>query len=160
MKLLILGNKNMGEINQVVRYGPFNLELKYGGVFFYMAHLIQPLMYIFGDDIVKVRMNNNSKNRENASISLVYENGMLATLIATTKNYGWKTYVENNDGIIELKSQIKEETLEKNYVDMVNMFQTGIEPRSHQSILRGIAILEALEKSDSSDQWEAVHLIH
>ncbi len=148
--------KNMGEINQVVRYGPLKMESKYGGVFFYGAHLIQPLMYIFGDDIIKVRMNKNYKNNKNSSVSLVYENGMLATLISTTKKYGWKTYVETEEGIIELKSSIEKKYPEKNDVDMVKMFQTGIEPRSHQSILRGVAVLEALEKSVNSEQWEEV----
>ena len=149
--------KQMGKINQVVRYGPLKMDSEYGGVFFYGAHMIQPLMYIFGDDIVKVRVNKNNKN---SSISLVYQNGMLATLIASTKKYGWKTYVENNDGIVELKSDVKNKHPEKNYVDMVNMFKTGIEPRSHKSILMGVAVLEAIEKSVLSEQWINVDQIY
>ncbi len=148
--------KNMGEINQVVRYGPLDMESIYGGVFFYGAHLIQPIMYIFGDDITKVRMNKNDNNNKNSSANLVFGNGMLATLIFTTQKYGWQTYVETKDGIIALESRVKNETPEKSDVDMVNMFQTRIEPRTHQSILRGVAVLEALEKSVISEQWETV----
>jgi hypothetical protein len=44
----------------------------------------------------------------------------------------------------------------KNYVDMVEMFRTGKEPRSHQSILAGVAVMEALEKSAVSEAWEDV----
>ena len=150
--------KNMGEINQVVRYGPLDMESIFGGVFFYGAHLIQPIMYIFGDDITKVRMNKNDNNNKNSSANLVFGNGMLATLIFTTQKYGWQTYVETKDGIIALESRVKNETPEKSDVDMVNMFQTRIEPRTHQSILRGVAVLEALEKSVISEQWETVTL--
>ena len=41
-------------------------------------------------------------------------------------------------------------------VDMVEMFRTGKEPRSHQSILNGVSVLEALEKSVTSQKWEDV----
>jgi len=41
-------------------------------------------------------------------------------------------------------------------VDMVEMFRTGKEPRSHESILKCVAVLEALEKSVSSQNWERV----
>lgn len=150
--------KNMGEINQVVRYGPLDMDSEYGGVFFYGAHLVQPLMYIFGDDIIQVRMNKNDTNLKNSSASLVYKNGMLATLIFTTKNYGWETHVETKEGITELKSSVEKKSPGKNDIDMVKMFQTGIEPRSHQSILKGVAVLEALERSVNSEQWEKVIL--
>lgn len=150
--------KNMGEINQVVRYGPLDMESIYGGVFFYGAHLIQPLMYIFGDDIIKVRMNKNDQKNKNSSASLVFGTGMLATLIFTTQKYGWQTHVETKEGIIALESRVKKEAPKKNDVDMVNMFRTGKEPRTHQSILRGVAVLEALEKSVLSEQWEMVTL--
>jgi hypothetical protein len=39
---------------------------------------------------------------------------------------------------------------------MVEMFRTGKEPRGHQSILKTIAVLEALERSVESQQWEEV----
>ncbi len=146
--------ETMEGIDQVVRYGPLKLDSEYGGIFFYGAHIIQPLMYIFGEDVVKVRVNNNGKN---SSASLIYENEMLATLISTTKKYGWETHVETKDGIVKLKAtQEYKEKMPKNYLDMVNMFKTGVEPRSHNSILRGVAVLEALEKSVKTGQWEDV----
>jgi predicted dehydrogenase len=145
--------EKMSGINQVVRYGPVDLNSEYGGVFFYGAHMVQPLLYIFGDDILKVRV---AKNGENSSASLVYQNGMLATLIFTTKRYGWQTFVETEEGITELKSEVKNELPPKDIVDMVKMFRTGEEPRSHRNILKGVAVLEALEKSVLSERWETV----
>lgn len=144
---------SMGEINQVVRYGPLDLDSEYGGVFFYGAHSVQPLLYIFGNTVQKVRI---TKNGKNSGANLVFQNGMLATLVFTTKKYGWETHVETEDGITKLKSDLSENVPGKNYVDMVNMFRTEIEPRSHDSILHCVAVLEALEKSVSSGQWENV----
>lgn len=143
----------MGEINQVVRYGPMKLDSEYGGVFFYGVHIVQPLLYIFGDTVQKVRVIETGKNN---GANLVFKNGMLATLISTTKKYGWETHVETDEGIIKLKSDKEETKPGKNYVDMVDMFRTGAEHRSHDSILHCVAVLEALEKSVTSGQWENV----
>ena len=143
----------MGQINQVIRSGRLDLDSEYGGVFFYGAHIIQPLMFIFGEEVQQVRV---TQNGANSGANLIFANGMLASLVFTTKKYGWQTFVETENGMEELTSRVKEKDPARNYVDMVNMFQSGKEPRSHQSILRGVAVLEALEKSVSSGQWEAV----
>jgi len=145
--------KGIKNINQVVRYGPVDLESKYGGIFFYGAHIVQPLLYLFGDNVQKVQVHQNGKN---SSASLVFKDGMLATLIFTTKKYGWSTHVETEEGIIPLKANIEEEKPGLNYVDMVKMFKTGKEPRSYKSIIHCVTILEALEKSVASSQWEEV----
>ncbi len=147
--------ESLGEINHVVRFGPVDLNSEYGGVFFYGVHIVQPLMYIFGEDIKKVRI---TKNGENAGASLAYENGLLATLIFKKLHYGWETYVETKEGVIELKSRVEETDPPRNYADMVEMFRTGKEPRSHQSILNCVAVLEALEKSALNEEWEEVVL--
>ena len=146
----------LGTINQVVRYGPADLESKYGGIFFYGVHLVQPLMYMFGDDIEKVRITRNDKG---ATASIAYKNGMIATLVFLTQHYGWETFVETKDGIIQLKSRVEERDPSKNYVDMVHMFRTGEEPRSHKSILNCVAVLEALERSGNNENWEYVKLV-
>ncbi|MEA3479876.1 MAG: Gfo/Idh/MocA family oxidoreductase [Bacteroidota bacterium] len=147
--------ESMGKINHVVRYGPVDIESKYGGIFFYGVHIVQPLMYIFGEDIERVRITRNGKN---AGASLAYSNGMLATLIFSSLHYGWETFVETEEGIVELKSRVEETDPARNYKDMVEMFRTGKEPRSHQSILSCVAVLEALEKSVTSQKWEEVKL--
>ena len=51
----------LGEISQVVRYGPVDLDSQYGGVFFYGVHMVQPLLYIFGEDVKRVRISRNGK---------------------------------------------------------------------------------------------------
>lgn len=145
--------KTMGSINQVIRSGRVDLNSEYGGVFFYGAHTVQPLLYIFEEDVEKVRVNENG---EKSSANLIFKNGMSASLVFTTKKYGWQTFVETEEGIVELESKIEEKKPGKNYVDMVEMFKTGKEPRSHESIIHCVAVLEALEKSVASGQWENV----
>ncbi|MDT7828655.1 Gfo/Idh/MocA family oxidoreductase [Pricia sp. S334] len=145
--------KTMGEINQVVRYGPVELDSEYGGIFFYGVHTLQPLLYLFGDTVERVRIQNNGKN---STASLVFEDGMMATMVFTTTR-GWRTYVENSEGITELNSRLEEKPNPgKNYVDMVHMFKTGETSRSKESIIHCVAVLEALEKSVANEQWEEV----
>jgi len=145
--------ESMDEISQVVMYGPADLESKYGGIFFYGVHCVQSLMYMFGEDIKAVRITTHGKN---ASASIAYENGMLATLIFKNLHYGWETFVETKDGIMKLESRVEETDPPKHYKDMVEMFRTGKEPRTHESILNCVAVLEALEKSVSTKEWEEV----
>jgi hypothetical protein len=64
--------------------------------------------------------------------------------------------VETGNKFVELKSRVEETDPPKNYVDMVEMFRTGKEPRSHQSILNCMSVLEALEKSAETEKWTAV----
>lgn len=145
--------KELPAINQIIRTGPVELDSEYGGVFFYGVHTVQPLLYMFDNKVEKVRITQNGKN---SGGSLVFDNGMLASLVFTTKKYGWQTFVETEEGVVELQSRVEEPKPGKNYVDMVEMFRTGKEPRSHRSILEGVAVLEALEKSVESGKWEKV----
>ena len=146
--------ESMGEINHVVRYGPVDIESKYGGIFFYGVHLLQPLMDIFGEDIEKVKVSSEGLK---GSASLVFTSGLYATLVFKTASRGWETFVETEEGLIELKSRVEESDPAINYVDMVEMFKTGKEPRKHESILKGVAVLEALEKSVLSQKWEKIN---
>ena len=143
----------MGEINHVVRFGPVEMDSEYGGVFFYGVHILQPLMVMFGEDIQRVKITRNGKK---GSASLVFKSGLYATLIFKNVARGWETFVETKTGLVELKSRIPESDPIKMYTDIVEMFRTRVEPRSHQSILTEVAVLEALEKSALSEKWEEV----
>ena len=146
--------QSLGEIKHVVRYGPLDLDSEYGGVFFYGVHLIQPLMFMFGEDIQRVRIIRNGKQ---GNASLVYKNGLFVTLIFKNFSYGWETFAETKKGFTELKSMVEEPDPPLMDADMVNMFRTRIEPRTHKSMLTEVAILEALEKSALNEKWEEVY---
>jgi len=144
---------SIGEFSHIISCGPADLESVYGGIFFYGIHIIQPLVMMFGNDIKKVRVTRNAKT---AGASLVYGNGKLATLVFKNESGGWETFVDTKEGLTKLQSRIPEPDPGKNYADMVEMFRTGNEPVSDMDILGPIAVLEALEKSAVSDNWEEV----
>jgi len=146
---------SLGKINQVVRTGPVEMDSKYGGIFFYGVHIVQPLMYMFGEDIERVRI---TRKGQTGSANLVYKNGLFVTLIMKNIARGWETYVETEDGLTELKSRVEESDPALCYTDMVDMFRTGREPRTHESILNCVRVLEALELSVNSQQWEEVRI--
>ncbi len=145
--------ESLGELNHIVSLGPTDLNSKYGGVFFYGVHMVEPVLFWFGENVSMVRI---SKNGNKATASLAYDDGKLVTLIFSNMAKGRETFVETEEGFIKLASGVEESDPGKNYVDMVEMFRTGKEPRSHQSILAGVAVLEALEKSAISEDWEDV----
>lgn len=147
--------ETMGAISHVIVSGPADLESPYGGIFFYGIHMVQPLMYIFGDDIRRVRI---SKIGKNATATLIFGNDMLTTLVFKNLSYGWRTFIETKEGTVELKSRIEDSVPGKNYTDMVEMFRTGKEPLAHESILKCIAVLEALERSASNEKWVQVRM--
>jgi predicted dehydrogenase len=147
------------DINHVICHGPVDLDSPYGGIFFYGVHMIQPLMFIFGEEIIKVKVTRNGKK---GNASLVYKNGLFVTLIFKNEAYGWQTFVEADSTkkeLLPLISSVIERDPSKMDRDIVAMFNTRIEPRSHASMLREVAILEALEKSSLSDVWVQVESI-
>ena len=148
--------KAMGKISQVIRTGTADLDSQYGGIFFYGVHIVEPLMFMFGEDIHEVKVTRNGKY---GNASLKFYSGLFATLIFKEKAYGWETYVETGNKLVELKSRVEETDPPKNYTDMVEMFRTGKEPRSHQSILNGVCVLEALEKSAETEKWTGVEYL-
>ncbi len=150
--------QGMQDIEQVVRYGVNHAGMhnKYGGIFFYGVHTVQPLMYIFGDDIREVRL---TENGGNWTASMAYGNGLLATLVFTREHYGWETYVVAQKGIEKLVSRVQEPDPPRNLTDMVEMFRTGKLPRTYQSILDGVSVLEAMERSVESKKWEEVKFV-
>ncbi|MDD4107443.1 MAG: Gfo/Idh/MocA family oxidoreductase [Prolixibacteraceae bacterium] len=147
--------EKLEKINNLVVFGPADIESQWGGIFFYGVHMIEQILTLFGDNVEKVRV---SKNGNTATGTLVFNNGMLATLVFLTQARDRLIYAETNKKVIEIKSDVKETDPPKAYVDMVEMFRTGKEPKSHDRILYGIAVLEALEKSVKKDKWVKVKI--
>lgn len=143
-----------GPMNHIVCFGPVDIDSQWGGVFFYGVHLVDTLSAVFGDfNIEKVRVTRKDRH---AVADLAFKNGMLATLIFMTQTYAFKYMAETKKGIIELKSSEERSKPAIAYVKMVEMFRTGVEPRSHEAILYSMAVLEALERSVENEKWEEI----
>ena len=76
---------------------------------------MEPLLFCFGENISKARI---SKNGGNATASLAFDNGKLATLIFKNLSYGWETFIETKEGLIKLESRVEERDPPRHYVDM------------------------------------------
>jgi len=145
--------ETLGTIANFVAFGPVDIESQWGGVFFYGVHTVDQVLNIFGDNVEKVRV---SKIGRTATGTLAFNNGMLATFIFLTQGSGSGMYAETKNRLTELKTEVQETDPPKCYVDMVELFRTGRELRSHERILYSMAVLEALERSVKSDSWEKI----
>lgn len=144
--------KAIPRIHHVISAGHCDVESPYGGVFFYGVHQIERLMAVFDENIQRVRV---SRKGEDASATLVFASGMLATVIMSKGRPPFEFAVITDQGIRKLEAKSSGESLTP-YQEIVQLFREGKEARSHQSLLRGIAILEALERSVTTDRWEDV----
>jgi hypothetical protein len=93
----------MKGISQMICTGPADLDSPYGGIFFYGVHIVQPMMYIFGEDIERVKV---SRNGSYGNASLKFSSGLFATLIFKEKARGWETFAETPEKLIELKPRV------------------------------------------------------
>ncbi len=133
----------------VVITGPAEIGSKYGGIFFYGVHIVEQLFKVFGDDAAQVRA---TRHGGQTTFQVEFESGRLATILIT--GGARQVFLSTDKGMVELKSPYEEQNQDQMYAAIVRMWQTGQEPRSHQSILRIVAMLEAMERSVLSERWE------
>jgi hypothetical protein len=140
--------EEIGEIISAITTGPAQIDSKYGGIFFYGIHLVERLFKIFGDDISAVRA---TRHGPKTTFQFKFSSGQLATSILMR---GWRTICLTPEGLREVNPRFEVEDSLYTYSAIVRMFQTGEEPRSHESILKTVATLEAMERSVYSEGWE------
>jgi predicted dehydrogenase len=144
--------KALTGLQHIVSSGHCDVTSPYGGVFFYGVHQVQRLMAVCGEDVVKVRV---AQKDGDASATLVFASGLQATLILAKGRPPFELAVVTNKGLQKLESKVADDSLSP-YREIVQLFRDGKEPRSHESLLKEVAILEAMERSVTSDRWETV----
>jgi predicted dehydrogenase len=140
----------MEDIGPILVTGPANVDSKYGGIFFYSVHFVERMFKVFGDDVVSVRATRHSGH---TSFQYKYASGHLATAFLAND---WNLHVLTKEGWLEIKPRHEIEDRLYMYSAIVRMFQTGEEPRTHESILKVVSTLEAMEQSVSSERWETL----
>ena len=140
--------EDLEEISSIIITGPADINSKYGGIFFYGIHLVERLFRLFGDDVVAVRA---TRHGPHTTFQFKFTSGYLATAILADD---WVVYCLDGEGLREIKPRSDEDDGLWTYSAIVRMFQTGEEPRSHESILRTVSTLEAMERSVYSERWE------
>ncbi len=140
------------DVITLVITGPADVTSKYGGIFFYGVHFVEQLFKIFGDDAHSVRA---TRHGGKTTFQFKFDSGRLATAVLAPER---DVYAITSKGAVAIAPG--EETGEglQMYAAIVKMFQTGEEPRTHDSIIRTVAALEAMERSAQSEDWEQ-HLL-
>ena len=144
--------KAMGDkVGNFVVTGPMSVNSRYGNIFFYGVHTVERMLKLFGYDVRQVRC---TRNGGNAKFEVEFDSGRLGTIIMVPET--WEQFVTTEEGMKEIKPSPG--SIDDSHLDMygaiVKMFQTGEEPRTHESILQAIAVLEAMERSSMSEDWE------
>ena len=140
--------KELEDVGPIVITGPAGINSKYGGIFFYGIHTVERLFKLFGDDAEEVRA---TRHGPHTTFQVKFTSGHLATIMLARR---WEVLCVTREGLKEIKPRFESEDQLHMYAAIVKMFQTGEEPRSHESILRSIAALEAMERSVLSERWE------
>ncbi|HUU26903.1 MAG TPA: Gfo/Idh/MocA family oxidoreductase [archaeon] len=140
--------KELGQKLSIVITGPADINSKYGGIFFYGVHIVERLFKVFGDDATAVRA---TRHGPLTTFQIEFESGNLVTVILSRE---WQIFYASDKGMQELKARFEVRDEMYMYSAIVRMFQTGEEPRTHESILRTVAVLEAMERSVLSERWE------
>ena len=144
--------KALTGLQHVISSGHCDVASPYGGVFFYGIHQVQKLMEVFGENVARVRV---ARQEADASATLVFASGLQATLILAKGRPPFELAVVTDKGLHKLEPKVAEDPLTP-YREVVQLFRDGKEPRSHESLLKEVAILEAMERSVTSDRWEEV----
>ena len=144
--------KALTGLQHIISSGHCDVASPYGGVFFYGVHQVQRLMAVCGENVVRVRV---AQKDGDASATLVFASGLQATLILAKGRPPFELAVVTDKGLQKLVSKVADDQLAP-YREIVQMFREGKEPRTHESLLKEVAILEAMERSVTSDRWETV----
>jgi len=136
--------------NSLIVTGPADPTSRYGGIFFYGIHTIERLFKMAGDDCTMVRCSRNGKR---TSFEFKFASGLLATYVLSKK---WEQYCVTDEGLKAITPATEAKDSDYMYAAIVKMFQTGEEPRSHESILKQVSVLEAMERAVSSESWETL----
>jgi predicted dehydrogenase len=140
----------MAEIGPILVTGPADVDSKYGGIFFYAVHFVERMFKVFGDDVISVQA---TRHGSHTSFQYRFASGILGTAFLANE---WHLNILTKEGWVEIKPRHEIEDSLYMYSAIVRMFQTGEEPRTHESILKVVSTLEAMERSVSSERWETL----
>lgn len=147
-----------GKIYAAYTAGPIDIHSQYGNIFFYGIHQIDPLVELFGTDIAAAHL--TEFDAKHAAAEIYWKNGVVACMHCID---GWDTGfqfgVTTATGPISMKLVDDANSTLPGTEIFVKMFQTRKEPFSHSRMLAPIAVLEALEKSQTSGKIEPVEAV-
>jgi predicted dehydrogenase len=144
-----------GKVYAACSAGPIDIHSPYGNIFFYGIHQIDPLVALLGTEVAAAQVTEFGPKR--AAALIYWRSGVVASMHCID---GWDTGfqfgVTTAGGPLAFKVIDDANSTLPGTEVFVKMFQTGQEPFHHQRMLAPIAVLEALEKSQTSGKIEAI----
>ncbi|MCK5804360.1 MAG: Gfo/Idh/MocA family oxidoreductase [Lentisphaeria bacterium] len=125
--------------------GPADLKSKYGGVFFYGIHQIDPVIELFGNQMDTAQI---LPHGSGGIAVLTYKNGPVVTI--NCANNGSRVFhctAVGDQGLVDWTFGRDASPYLAGARLFTEMFQTGKEPIAHERMLAPIAVLESLAKS-------------
>ncbi len=147
--------KTIGDINAGATSGPCDLKSQYGGVFFYGIHQVDMALNAFGYDVKKAYVLRSNDNY--AVGQLIYANGMIVTMNFVKEGVnGFAISAAGSEAYLHRAIVRDESPYLTGIKTFTRMFETGVEPLDHETILTPIRVLEALQRSVDSGTIENV----
>ena len=143
-----------GEVAFFTTSGPADAKSKYGGIFFYGIHQIDPVVELFGTQAETAELRRHGTN---AVATITYKNGPVVTMNCLHNgNRAFHCSVVGDKDIVDWTFGQDENIYLAGLKMFTSMFRTGKEPIGHERMLAPVAILEALEKSLQNKKVERV----
>lgn len=133
---------NVGEVRNVISYGPAHLESHHPDMFWYGVHPTEALFTLMGvgcDTVVR------SHSRDSDVITGTWSGGRIGTLVGLrTGATPHKVIVFGSKGVAEQKGGGSYAPLVR---EIVKFFQTGVPPVSPEETIEMFAFMEAADES-------------
>jgi predicted dehydrogenase len=135
----------LGRIVSVVTTGPCDIKSNWGGVFFYGIHQVDMVARLLDSDITHVDVNRGKKNHTG---TLYSASGAISTLNLFTEGHSaFHVSVICEKGRVDRVIGYDDNPYLGGAEAFCNMFKTGITDETRESMLKPVAVLEAMEKS-------------
>jgi predicted dehydrogenase len=142
--------RELGRIISVVSTGPCDIDSEYGGVFFYGIHQVDMVVRLLDQDITHVQLN---RGKQNHTATLYSASGAISTMnLVGEGRVDFHVSVIGEKGRADRVISYDENTYLTGVLDFCRMFSTGETDETDGSILTPVAVLEALEKSQESEE--------
>jgi len=151
---LLKETKKVGKIHSGSIYGPCDIKSKYGGIFFYGIHQVEMALSAFGYDVYKVFA---TQNKKNATAQMFYNDGKTITLnLIESGCNSFSITAVGNKGIVHKNISFDKEMYLSGIRKFTRMFETKVEPLTHKQLLKPVEILEAIQKSIQTGQYQKI----
>lgn len=137
-------------------WGRCDLESPYGGAFFYGIHQVEMALAAFGPEVAAVQVARDRSVDGDAVATLFYGEGRTVALHLIKQGSGFHITALGERGSVHKTIRNDRSPYLTGVRRFVRMFRTGVEPVDHESILRPIRVLEAMERSVESGEVEQI----